>query len=316
MKININQLNKSTDKVDVFICSASFEERCLTIPSEISELDIKNSFIFYNANHVNTNGENLKKLTSKLKNSKAIKLDSRLPLVTYSSFNDCLNSILTESESKHIMLDITTFTHEALLILLRLLYMRLRNKDILTLVYINAAQYSYNEPDPEKKWLSKGIGNIRSVLGYPGFLTPSQKNHLIVLFGFESERTIKLIDNFEYDLVSIGLGPKDASITNEHYKINLKRHNDIVKHYPQCKKFEFSLIDPWEAKSQIINQVSKNKDYNVVIAPLNNKISTVGAALAALENINIQLCYISANQYNLNGYSLPGEDCYIFKFQF
>jgi hypothetical protein len=48
---------------------------------------------------------------------------------------------------------------------------------------------------------------------------------------------------------------------------------------------------------------------------MNNKISTLGAGLAAFENPNIQLTYVQANQYNLVGYSEAGDDFIFWKFE-
>ena len=52
--------------------------------------------------------------------------------------------------------------------------------------------------------------------------------------------------------------------------------------------------------------------HNALIAPMNTKISTVGAALLAMEDDTIQLCYATAHQYNEKGYSTPGQECYYF----
>ena len=57
-------------------------------------------------------------------------------------------------------------------------------------------------------------------------------------------------------------------------------------------------------------------DTNIVIAPMNNKISTVGASLAAISNENIQLAYAKASLYNTDGYSSPSDNVYFFKINF
>jgi hypothetical protein len=46
---------------------------------------------------------------------------------------------------------------------------------------------------------------------------------------------------------------------------------------------------------------------------MNTKLSTSGAALAALEADEIQLCYASARHYNIEGYSRPSQECIIFQ---
>ncbi|MDP2644327.1 MAG: hypothetical protein Q8P24_05265, partial [Desulfobacterales bacterium] len=43
---------------------------------------------------------------------------------------------------------------------------------------------------------------------------------------------------------------------------------------------------------------------DVTVAPMNTKLSTVGAALASFENSEIQVCYAQADYYNYHGYSL------------
>lgn len=48
---------------------------------------------------------------------------------------------------------------------------------------------------------------------------------------------------------------------------------------------------------------------------MNNKMSTVGVALAAMQNENVQICYAPAVIYNESNYSLPGKDCYIFDYK-
>jgi hypothetical protein len=41
------------------------------------------------------------------------------------------------------------------------------------------------------------------------------------------------------------------------------------------------------------------ENYNIAVSPLNNKTSTLAVSISALKNENIQVCYASANQYNI-----------------
>ena len=68
--------------------------------------------------------------------------------------------------------------------------------------------------------------------------------------------------------------------------------------------FNFSCTNPFELKQQLLEHIKKidNGEFNIIIAPLNNKISTVGVALAALENNNLQVCYAEAKEYNSSNY--------------
>ena len=62
---------------------------------------------------------------------------------------------------------------------------------------------------------------------------------------------------------------------------------------------------------ELINKYGE--EYNIVLSPLNNKVSTIAVAFVALKNENIQVCYASANQYNINEYSTPCDYFLIFE---
>ena len=66
-----------------------------------------------------------------------------------------------------------------------------------------------------------------------------------------------------------------------------------------------------ECKSAILEQAKKYNDYNVIVSPMNNKISTVSCALAAYDNENIQLAVAIPMVYNSEMYSTPGDYCYL-----
>jgi hypothetical protein len=73
-------------------------------------------------------------------------------------------------------------------------------------------------------------------------------------------------------------------------------------------EFEFSCVDPDLTRRQLLKHIEQFPGENVVICPLNTKLSTVGAVLAALDNPEIQICYSQPLEYNSAGYSSPGPD--------
>ena len=83
-----------------------------------------------------------------------------------------------------IFVDITTFTHETLLIFFAILNKNFNSAQIIC-GYNNAKDYSIDNKNLEAKWLSRGIGEVRSILGYSGTLKPSRSNLLIVIVGYE-----------------------------------------------------------------------------------------------------------------------------------
>lgn len=307
--IKINEINKSVPDLDLFISAVSFEQRAFTLLDSITQSKVKKIWFCFNENEGEFYSDNMDKATQ-YSNHNFLKFSTDDPLITAQTLAEKFNEPGT---FKNVLLDVTTFTHEGLLIVYKFLDLFKEKIENLYIGYVGAKEYSINESSDDDKWLSKGTKTIRSVLGYPGILNPSKKNHLIILFGFESERVSKLIENFEFDKVSVGLGPEYDSILPNHYTINRKRHLEILKQYPFAETFEFSLKDPFSTKAQIEQQINKFNDYNVVIAPLNNKLSTIGVAMVALENIKVQICYVRAHEYNYKGYSTPSEECYVMK---
>jgi len=304
-------------KIDVFICSSSFEDRCLSIPKEAVNLGIPLNLIFCVTDLDSKIEQNAKRIASALGGQSykvAIQIDN--PAQSLKIMSEALNDVIHNDKQQSFLIDITTFTHEGLLMLLKLLQLKKKDNDKLFLCYNGAKDYSYNKSIPEDKWLTKGVKSVRSILGYPGLLDPSKKNHLVILFGFEGERTRRLIDIFEFDLVSLAFGSKEASISDCHQQLNETRHKELLEFYPDAKKFEISLIDADQAKSQLLEYLKGFPEYNTVIAPMNNKISSIGAGLAAIEEPEIQLCYVTTNQYNFEGYSHPSEECYLFEVTF
>jgi hypothetical protein len=255
-------------------------------------------------------GENARHLIDRF-SDKTVRVPLSLsnPIKVADSLSAGLERVIS-TEPQSYLVDVTTFTHEALLILLSLLRRRLKSSDRIRFAYATAKEYSLGA-EGDEKWLSKGIKQIRSVLGYPGDPLPTRQFHLVVLAGFENDRAAQLIDAYEPAIVSLGLGNKEQSITNKHFEVNIAFHRKLCEIYSGLETFTFSLIDPLQAKLDITTQIGIKPGYNVVVAPLNNKISTIGSALAAFENPDIQLCYSQANFYNYENYSSPGDEFYL-----
>lgn len=305
--VKLKDINSILPEIDLFISAISFEKRCFSfIDSVYKKTIVKEIWFTYNENEKEFYEENLRHSETYAK-SKLIAFSTNDPIITGKAL---LKNFQDLKKISNLLVDVSTFTHEGLLILFKFIDLFKEKCENLFVVYVGAKAYSLNEQNDEEKWLSKGTKTIRSVLGYPGILNPSQKNHLIILFGFELERTSKLIEDFEFDKVSIGIGPEQESIDPSHYAINRTRHINLIEKYPFAETFEFSLIEPSDTCRQIEAQIKKYQDYNVVIAPLNNKISTIGVALVALKDPKIQICYVRAHEYNYKAYSEPADDCY------
>lgn len=320
-RVQLIELAKHLGKpVELFIGMVSFESRCLAILKALSP-HIKRHIFFTNkqAGHATLN--NLTEMGGLAKGrADFFELDLDKPTSTADAI---LTSILKINNipSGLIFVDITTFTHEQLLILVRVLSAsRIQRRIIFG--YTGADQYSTNTSG-EDAWLSKGVSHIRSVLGFPGVLLPSKKSHLILLVGFEYERAKSVIEQYEPTVLSLGLGEPSQSVSEKHYETN-QHFFEKVKRFVEIRTstcsavetFEFSCIDPISAKRAVLNQVRRVSQFNTVVCPMNTKISTLGVALAALENRHIQICYSRAITYNETGYSTSSKHSSLFELDF
>jgi len=299
-------------KMDVFICSASFESRCRSVSDSIDPMAFGWVFVAVDEDHPSTEISQAAEylLGRHMPRSSKMNVHRGDPLATADSLNHAIISS-ARGEPISFLMDITTFTHEALLILVKLLQMRLKPDDSVTFVYTAASEYSVGQK-PEEKWLSKGIGEIRSVLGYPGKALPSQKSHLVILAGYESERAERFIEEYEPNVLSVGLGAPGSATNPVHASINEAMHSRIMAQHKEARTFYFSCSDSLEARNSIREQIQQVRDHNVLVAPMNTKISTMGAALVALEDDSVQLCYAPAHQYNEVHYSTPDNNCFLF----
>lgn len=305
------------DDVSLILAFASFEARCTSLSRQVAEGFIGEAILLCNKPTLPETVTHLATL-QKVFHGRADVIDVRIdsPVITIDQFSSKVLPRIIGAKGR-VLVDITTFTHEHLLILVYLLKRDgMLGKVIFT--YTGAEQYS---PSGEVKeiWLSKGVKQIRSVLGFPGELVPSKDLHLIIQVGFELERAQKIIESYEPRRLSLGFAPGLMSVTPELAETNREFFVSLLKFVEETRSntttvdhFEFSCVDPLAAKKSLLTQVEKNPGFNTIVCPLNTKVSTLGAALLGFEIPSIQLCYAEPSIYNSSNYSTPGPSITIF----
>lgn len=305
-------MDRLNQDVDIFICAASYEARCLSIPLRIQPNVVARALVCANHDHLERMESNFDRLKRHFGGKgREVLLRTDNPLISADRLKDALEAV-DETKARRLLIDITTFTHEGLLILIRLLSIFLKATDQVWIVYAPASEYAVGL-EQQQKWLSRGVREIRSVLGYPGLFVPSQKMHLIILVGFEAERAKHLIDACEPDAISLGKGRDATDDAQNHLPTNIRTLREISVHYPRYDEFDFSCIDPIATKQSLELQIAKYPGHNAIVAPMNTKLSTIGAALLGLESEKIQLCYAPAVTYNTSSYSAPGDSFLLFQ---
>ena len=294
----------------LFLTCVSFEERTFTIPRILDKSLMKKGIVF-TTNATDKIIKNCDVLLSLFKDKISVKEIVKNAPFSYSQiFNEGIDELINEGR-KNLYIDITTFNHEMLLILLKIINRKKDSFNHIKFLYNGAKEYSIGD-NKENKWLSKGCKDIRSVLGYPGLLIPKKPICLTVLVGFEHERASGLIERMEPDKIIIGHGKIDSSCVLSEKHIEPMRyfqdvHKSLFASKANMSSFDFSVRDVDATMTIIEEQVINYPDYNHIIVPLNTKTSTLSIGLLALKIPKIQVCYVEPELYNNENYSLPGD---------
>lgn len=320
VKVPLTSLNGILQSNTAFITCASFEERCLMVAQHIDSKKITQAFIFstdYNK-RVCENRERIKSIFADRATVYLLPKDD--PFQHLRSAYDIVQK-LADSGIKKILFDITTFTHEMLLILLNVLWQKKDLYDRMDFVYTGAKEYCPNTFDGGK-WLSKGCKEVRSVLGYPGLLLPQRQTCLIVLSGFEHERAFGLINAIDPDRLFIGCGiAQSVHVTSDSHIEPMREFETVYRSLLSSRNnvsiFEFSAKDMNNTLNSIKRILEETEGNNHILVPMNTKISTLALGMVALSTPSIQLCYAEPETYNFDNYSLPGDSvlCYSWDFK-
>lgn len=311
-KILINNLSDNLDDVyNVFVVSSSFESRCLSISKELYDYHFDKVIVVENIEGSDIIAKNGLEIVNIFNNSILLKMDFDDQLGFAHKLVKEISEI--QNETINVLIDITTFTHETLLVCLKTLYCNSMISSI-TCLYLNASEYCKNKP-VEQKWLSKGAKSIHPIFRYSGMLYPSLETHLILIVGYEYERAFEVIAQIEPNSLTLVYGSIEDAITekdksaNQHYNHLLE---EMAFEYSNVESCAINCYDPQKTSKALSDIYSKYSDKNIIVVPMNNKMSTIGVFLSEIENDDIQVCYAPAVIYNEENYSEPGNDCYIY----
>ena len=300
--------SKLPDKF-IYICFASFEERSITISLSLNKNHIINTTILRGVNIDNQFAVN--KICDRIDDCKIIDLNLNKPTAVAKILTGIIKG-LSSFEGTSLVIDITTFTHETLTMLLKLVYDNKKKFASIICLYNGASDYSNSKVDGfNQMWLSKGCRDVRNVIGFPGLMRPASKTCLVILTGFELERTTRLIELLEPDKIVLGKGidvihPNHKS-TIKHFHNKFEEWEENYKH-GNCINISFSCKDIQKTVSILVELISRNPDDNYILVPLNTKLSTIATTIVALHNSKIQICYAAPEMYNTKNYSSPDNN--------
>lgn len=319
MNENIRISDVLTEEYDVFVGFVSFEKRSFSLSNKLDVNKLSKVYVIRNEKtvenkHIVENAvEFEKKFGSKME---YIDVNFDRPLLSADNLKSYFNFLKSKEEKIKILLDISTFTHEMLLMFLCILRSWTNNVE-LTCVYTNTLDYSAQET-VENKWLSRGLRDVRTVLGFPGDNLPSQKTHLVLIVGYEYERAYNIINVIEPNSLSLGYVEAEETSTeknkdaNSHY---LRLIEEMAISYDDIERFTISCRNVEKTVKELNKIIELHKGENIVIVPLNNKVSTIAVAVTVFNNPEVQICYGQPVLYNEESYSVPGNDFFCYRFE-
>lgn len=319
MNENIRINDVLIEEFDVFVGFVSFEKRSFSLSNKIDVNKLSKVYVIRNQKtednkYVVKNAVKFeKKFGSKME---YIEVDFDKPLLSADNLKSKFDFLQSTEKKVKVLLDISTFTHEILLMFLCILKSWANNVE-LTCVYTNTLDYSTQEA-VENKWLSRGLRDVRTVLGFPGDNLPSRKTHLVVVVGYEYERAYNIINVIEPNSLSLGYVEAEETSTeknkdaNSHY---LRLVEEMAISYDDIERFTISCRNVEKTVKEMNKIIELHKGENIVIVPLNNKVSTIAIAVIVFNNPEMQICYGQPVVYNEESYSVPGNEFFCYKFE-
>ncbi|MFB9862264.1 hypothetical protein [Rufibacter immobilis] len=200
-------------------------------------------------------------------------------------------SFSNTSLGNKILLNITTMPRE---IIWSLLFF-LRQNENCTIDYVYYKPKKYTD-----KWLSKEPQKPQLLFKHSGITEIGKPTALIIITGFDVDRTRQLINFYEPNLTVLGIQTGN--------QFDNTGRNEKSKHISECKgltNFKDFSIDAYSNDhgfNTLKKEIMKLKKYNIIISSLGPKLTTIPVYKLIIEFPEVAISYVSSKQYN-NEYS-------------
>lgn len=177
-----------------------------------------------------------------------------------------------------VILDISTFNRQNLLVMLRLL------RKILNVLEIEIIYTVPEEVNPE---ISKGATGFSNIPFFDGRFSIEKRKLLILLIGYEVDRPLLLWRELEPSRVILTEGVEPTA--ENFYKRNRAAVEEVHK-FGRSEVMQICANDPHKAKEQL-SKIFNNElgNYNIFVSPLNTKLQAMGLYLAWENNPGVQI---------------------------
>jgi hypothetical protein len=156
----------------------------------------------------------------------------------------------------------------------------------------------YYQPQEGCYLFTRGTTRSSDIPTYSGRKDVSKKNALVVLLGFEGERSSEVVRSVDPD-ITIPVNGFPAYMP-EFKDISLLQNEEILKEPETFNNLRYAPAkDPFETKTALEEIYAKyHSQYNIRISPLGTKPMALGACLFALEHPDVSVIYPYPREYN------------------
>lgn len=296
LKGTINQVSGNIqsaegDTGEIFIGCASFEDRTTAVVNKFSAAyRISSSFVFKydEKNRTALRDQNFEKLMNALlqhsENVFPIVCDHHDPLDGISKIHDLCENRGVSLQGKNVTVDITTFTKQYLLVLLK--FIEKQKPKSMRLFYTEPEDYGVRWDKP----LSYGLIDIVSVPSYGGHFYIEKENLLILTLGYEGDRSYGIWERFAPHKTIILIGRPsfrdswEGRVEEFNKKLISKLSKDSINYIP--------TLDPFEVSKNLDNLIQRYSErFNISVSPLGPKPQVVGCYLSIRKHPDIQIIY-------------------------
>ena len=282
---------------DLFICSVSFEERCLSAARLMGPyFSTKYSVIFDidDPQYRQQKDDTLQQLQAALQRKTiegifAVSCQKENPVEGIQQMADILKQCkLGTGGGPYVTIDISSFTKIYLLELLHFLVEQL-GMPMPRLLH-TTQQYLASG-------LTSGIEQITTIPHYFGSPSMDKENLLVLFLGFEQERALAIWKQFNPGK-TIALITNPPRSGNPEYLDYARQNNAGLLSRPNVEVRDVPADNPLGVKTVLDQIYEETKDsYNMVIGPFGTKPHVVGVFLFCREHPGVQVIYSYPQTY-------------------
>lgn len=297
--VEVNLLTKINEygPDDLFICCASFEERCLSAALKMSanyRTNYSIIFVIEDTLYKKEIETNLNKLRNVLgaRSSKGIfviSCEQANPSEGVAQLKKIWSQCRpVDPEYPSITIDISGFTK---IYLLQLMHHLMLDLELGLPRMLHTTQVYL----PTK--LTKGVSQITTVPNFFGAQEMDRENCLVMFLGFEAERSLAVWRHFS-PAKTIALIVNPPRDDNANYLKYVENNNADLLAQPTVERRDVPPDSPYAAKKimEAIYQEIKG-NYNIIVGPFGTKPQVVGLFLCWLEHPKIQIVYSHPTKY-------------------